>query len=107
MNYQIYLDVNNVEGTRMPFSMHNSSNTTCITTTGDHAQVSGLELDRVHDFVGVDVQPDGIVHFDDGVGITDGATVRGVQVRNILGSGLDLSDTAQLIFSFLKRKLPH
>merc|ERR1712111_28190 len=48
-----------------------------------------------------DVQPDGIVHFDDGVGITDGTTVRGVQVRDILGSGLDLSDTAQLIFSFL------
>ena len=94
MNYQIYLDVNNVEGTRMPFSMHNSSNTTCVTTTGDHAQVSGLELDRVHDFVGVDVQPDGVVHFDDWVGVTDGAAVRSVQEGNVLGSGLDCPDAA-------------
>ena len=96
-----YLNVNNVERTRMPFSVHNGSNTTGVTTTSNHAQVSSFELDGVHDFVGVDVQPNGIVHFDDGVGITDGTTVRGVQVRDILGSGLDLSDTAQLIFSFL------
>ena len=78
----------------MPFSMHNRSNTTCVTTSGDHAQVSGLELDRVHDFVGVDVQPDGVVHLDDWVGVTDGAAVRSVQERNVLGSGLDCPDTA-------------
>ena len=94
MNYQIYLDVNNVEGTRMPFSMHYSSNTTCVTTSSDHAQVSGLELDRVHDFVSVDIQPDGVVHLDDWVGVTDGTAIRSVQEGNILGSGLDCPDTA-------------
>jgi len=95
------LDVNNVEGTRMPFSMHNSSNTTCITTSSDHAQVSGLELDRVHDFVGVDVQPDGVVGLDDGIGVTDGPAVRGVQVGHVLGAHLDGLDTAELVFSLL------
>ena len=91
----------------MPLPGDDGSYSTSVTTSSNHAQVSSFELDGVHDFVGVDVQPDGIVHFDDGVGITDGTTVRGVQVRDILGSGLDLSDTAQLIFSFLKRKFPH
>merc|ERR1712156_577782 len=59
-----------------------------------HAQVSGLELDRVHDFVSVDVQPDGVVHLDDWVGVTDGTAIRSVQEGNILGSGLDCPDTA-------------
>jgi len=95
------LDVNNIERSRMSFPMHNGTDTTGITTSGDHAQISGLEFDGIHDFAGVDVQPDGVVHFDDGVGVTDGAAVRGVQVGHVLWASFDLADTAQLVFGFL------
>ena len=91
---EIYLNVHNIERTRMSFPVHYGSYTTCITTSSDHAQVSGLELDRVHDFVSVDIQPDGVVHLDDWVGVTDGTAIRSVQEGNILGSGLDCPDTA-------------
>ena len=81
--------------------MHNSTNTSGVTTSSHHAEVSGLELDTVHDLVGGDVQPDGIVGLDNGVGVPDGTAVGGVQVGHILWAGLDLTDAAQLVLSFL------
>ena len=37
--------------------MHDGSNTTSVATSSDHAQVSSLEFDGIHDFASVDVQP--------------------------------------------------
>ena len=85
----------------MSFPMHDGSDTTSVTATGNHAKVSGFELDVVHDFVGLDVQPDGVVSLDDRIGVTDGPAVGGVKVGNVFGSGLDLTDTAKLVLSFL------
>lgn len=42
------LDVDNVEGTHMSLSRRDNTNTTQIVTTSHHAQVAGLELDRVN-----------------------------------------------------------
>jgi len=81
--------------------MHDGSNTTSVTATSNHAKVSSFELDVVHDFVGLDVQPDGVVSLDNGIGVTDGPAVGGVKVGNVFGSGLDLTDTAKLVLSFL------
>ena len=85
----------------MPFPMHDGAYSASITASGDHAQVSGLELDRVHDFVGVDVQPDRVVGLHDGIRVADGATIRGVEVGHILGPSLDLADAAELVLSLL------
>jgi len=81
--------------------MHNGTHTSGVTASSHHAEVSGLELDAVHDLVGSDVQPDGVVSLDDGVGVPNSTAVGGVQVWNIFGSGLDLTDAAQLVLSFL------
>ena len=89
-----YLNVDNIERTRMSFSVHDSSNTSGVTTTGYHTKISGLEFNGVHNFVSVDVQSDGIVHFDNWVRITDGATVRSVQIGYVLGSSFYFPDTA-------------
>ena len=53
----IYLDVDNIERTLMSFSVHNGSNSPCVTASSDHAQVTGFEFDGIHDFVGGNVQP--------------------------------------------------
>ena len=58
------LDMNNIEGSRMSFTVDDCSDSTGVTTSGDHAQVAGLELDRVHDLVGVDVQSDNVVNLN-------------------------------------------
>merc|ERR1712088_16430 len=66
----------------MSFSVHNGTDTTSVTTS-------------------VDVQPDGIVHLNDGVGITDGAAIRGVQIWDILGTSFNFTDSAQFVLSLL------
>merc|ERR1719232_1022785 len=44
---------------------------------------------------------DGIIGLHNGVGVTNGTSIGSVQIRDIFGSGLDLTDTAQLVFGFL------
>ena len=44
----------------MSFPVHDGSDTTSVTASSDHAQVSSLEFDGIHDFTSVDVQPKNI-----------------------------------------------
>ncbi len=81
--------------------MHDGSDPTGVTASSDHAEVAGLELDEVHNLAGVDVQPDAVVGLDQGVGVADGAPVRGVQVGDVLGAGLDSLHAAQLVLGLL------
>jgi hypothetical protein len=39
-----------------------------------------IQLDEVHDLVGLQINLDGVVGLDERVGVADGATVVGVQV---------------------------
>merc|ERR1719384_1765970 len=84
------LDVDDVEGARMPLTGHDGANPASVTPTGDHAQVAGVELDGVLDLAGGDVPLDAVVHLDDGVGVADGSPVGGVQVGDGVGAGLSL-----------------
>ena len=93
--------MNDVEGVCVALSVHDGSNTTGVAASGDHAEVAGIELDEVHDFVGVDVQPDGVVDLDEGIGVPDGPPVRRIEVWDSLRSDGDLLDAAQLVLGLL------
>jgi len=95
------LDVDDVEGSGMSLTGHDGSHPAGVTSSGDHAQVARVELDRVLDLAGGDVHLDAVVHPDDGVGVADGAAVGGVQVGDGVGAGLDLPDLAQLVLGLL------
>lgn len=91
------LDVDNIERTRMTLTIDDGSDSPQIAATSNHAQVTRVELDEIHDFVGFNVQLDGIVHLHQWVGVTDGASIVGSDERNTLGSNLNTSDFAQLV----------
>ena len=57
-----HLDVDNVEGALVTLPVHDDTDTTSVSATSHHADVAGLELDRVHNLVGGDVNTDGVVH---------------------------------------------
>ena len=57
----VYLDVDNVEGSGVTFAVDDGSDATGVATSGDHAEIAGLELDEVHDLAGGDVQADRVV----------------------------------------------
>jgi len=96
------LDVDNVEGAGMSLAGHDGSHPTGVTSSGDHAQVAGVELDGVLDLAGGDVHLDAVVHPDDGVGVADGSAVSGVEVGDGIGAGLDLPDLAELVLGLLR-----
>merc|ERR1711942_398307 len=83
----------------MPLPRHNSSNTSTVSTSSDHAEVASVEPDGVLDFASGNVHLDTVMNPDSWVGETDGPTIRGVEEGDILWSSLDLTDTAQLVLS--------
>ena len=96
------LDVDNVEGAGMSLTGHDGSHPTGVTSSSDHAKIAGVELNSVLDLAGGDVHLDAVVHPDDGVGVTDGPAVSGVEVGDGVGAGLDLPDLAELVLGLLR-----
>lgn len=71
------LDVDDIEGTGVSVSGGDDSNSTQVMTAGDHAERSGVESDVLGDSAGLDVNDDGVVYLDVGVGVSDGSGVVG------------------------------
>lgn len=55
------LDVDNVERSRMAFTMTEDTNTTNVTSGGNHDQVSSIEFDVIGDLASGQVQNNGVV----------------------------------------------
>lgn len=91
------LDVDNVEGSRVSFTVDNGTDTTQISTSGDHAQVAGIELDVIGDLGCGNVQLDGVISLDDWIRVTDGATIVCHQEWHVLRAQCGLLDLAQLV----------
>jgi hypothetical protein len=89
-------DVNNVETAEVPLLVDDDTGPPHVTTAGDHADVSGLELDVVDDLVLDKVKLDRVVDLDGRVGVTDGAAVVGDDVGDALGAELVLADLEEL-----------
>jgi hypothetical protein len=61
----------NVKVTNVLLTVHDTTHTAHITTAGDHNQVSRIKFDDAIDLILGEVEPDGVVHLDKGVGIAD------------------------------------
>jgi len=94
------LNVDDVEGTRMLVSGGDDPDSAQVVSSGDHAQVSGVELHVVGDGATFDVQDHGVVHVDVGVGVTDRSGIVGYQKWNTLLSHADFGDSAEFVSSF-------
>lgn len=95
-------DVDNIETTQMSVSGGQNTDSTNIVTLNAVNEVTGLELDEVEDLARFDVDLDGVVDIDIGVGVSDGSTVVGDDVRNFIGANLLSGDLAELVLSFLR-----
>lgn len=75
-----------------------------IATVTVKAERTGVELDEVCDLAGVQVDADGVVDLDEGVGVADGAGVVGHQVGDALGADDDLLHLTQLVLRKRRRR---
>ena len=65
------LDVQDVETTVVALTVSDDTNTTHVTTTDGHGDDTGVEADEVGDFAGGNVDLNGVVDLDGGVGVAD------------------------------------
>src|SRR5690349_17263095 len=71
------LDVDDVEASNVTLAVGDDTDTASVTTTGDHGDVTDLELDELGELGGLQVELDGVVDLDQGIGVTEGASVVG------------------------------
>jgi len=65
------LDVDDVETTIVTLTVSDDTNTTHVAPTSDHGNGTGIEPDKVNDLASLDVNLDGVVDLDSGVGVAD------------------------------------
>jgi len=98
---QSVLDMDDIETTGVSLPVSNDTSTTHVTSTRDHDDVTSVKLHEVDDFVLFQIEFDGIVHPDDGIGVADGAAIVGNNVGDAFCAESDLSDFEELIGSLL------
>jgi len=95
------LDVGNVKASRVLFLGGDDSNSSQVVSSGDHNQVSDLELGKVGDLSGLDVDFDGIVDLDEGVRVSDGSSIVETNGGDSLVSKIDSLNLAELELGLL------
>lgn len=65
------LDVDNVEASVVALTVSDDTNTTHVTTTSDHDNGAGVELDEIGDLAGGEVNLDSVVDLDQRVRVAD------------------------------------
>lgn len=97
----LVLDEDDVERTWVLFDVKKFSNASTITSLGDGDGGASSELDDVRGLSGSEIDLYGVVHFDEGVRVTDGAAVVGDNGRDSLGTVVLFLDTAQFVSGLL------
>ena len=65
------LDVNDVEASVVTLTVSDNTNTSHVTTTGNHGNNSSIELDEFGDLAGGDIDLHTVIDLDGGVWVTD------------------------------------
>ena len=92
--------VDDFKGALVLFASVDDTDTTGVSTTGNHAQSTGVKLDKVGDFVGSDVNHDGVTFLDHRIRVSDCSRVVQLHARNALVAQLLLDHLAQLVLRF-------
>ena len=95
------LDGDDVEGTLVALNVLEGTNAAGVAALGEHDHGSELELEDVGHLAGGNVDLDGVVDLDVGVGVADGASVVGDEDGDLLAGDEDLVDTAELVGGLL------
>jgi len=76
------------------------SNSSKISSSGDHAEVAGIEFDPVLDFAGGEVDFDSVTDFAVWVGVADGAAVVGAEEWDAVLADADEFYATELVTGF-------
>lgn len=84
----------------MLFQSDDRSNSSDVISSSDHDFSSDFEFEVGGDFVGSQVELDGVVNFDKGVGESDGSSVMSDDIRDSFRSHSSSFNSAKFEFGF-------
>jgi len=93
-------DVDDIETTDVSISVDNNTNSSDVVTGGNHTKVASFEFNEIDNLTSGDVQLGGVIDGEFRVGESEGTTIVGDDVRDLVGSDSLLSDLDELVFSF-------
>jgi len=94
--------MDDIETSNVLFTVDDNTGPSHVAPTSDDHDISSIKLDKVDDLALLDIVLDGIVDMDEGVRVTNGATVVGDDVRNTLRTEGDSADFEKLVLRFLR-----
>mmetsp|Transcript_15758 Transcript_15758/g.40169 ORF Transcript_15758/g.40169 Transcript_15758/m.40169 type:complete len:275 (-) Transcript_15758:155-979(-) len=96
------LDVDNLEGSRVPLARGDHADAAAVLAANDHRDIAHVELEEVGDLARLDVELDHVVLVNARVRVADRPAVMRNDVGHLLGAQLDGLDLAQLVFGLLR-----
>lgn len=93
--------MHDIETTNVFLAVRDHTSTTHVTSTSNHHNVSGVEVNEFGDFALLKVKLESVVNLDGRVRIADGATVVSDDMGDTLGAESDLADFEELVGGFL------
>jgi hypothetical protein len=94
--------MNNIETTDVLLAMYNNTRTTHVTTTSDHNDVAGLEVDEIDNLVLLKIELDGVVRLNGRVRVSDGTAIVGDNVGNAFVADGNLANLEEFVGSLLR-----
>jgi len=95
------LDVNDVETTIVALTVSDDTNTTHVATTSNHSNGASVEVDEVADLASGQIDLDGVVDLDGGIGVADGSRIVRNQEWDSALAKLHTLDLAELVLGLL------
>jgi len=93
--------MDDVEGTGVVFDVGDDADSADVVALSDVGDVADLELHELGDLVSGNVQLDGVIDLDLGVGESDGSGIVSDDVRNLIRAQCLVCDLQQLEFGLI------
>ena len=94
--------MDDIETTGVLLALNDDTCPTHVTTTGDHNDITGIELDEIGDLVLLDIEFDGVVDLDVRVGVADSSPVVRDDVWDAFSTGGHFPYLEKLVAGLLR-----
>jgi hypothetical protein len=101
------LDGDDRKGSVVLLNVHKTSHSSSIVTLGDENHGTQVELDDVRHLSGSDIDLDRVVDLGIRVGVSEGPSVVGDGTGDLVGTNVDLGDSAKLVLSLFSVNSVH
>ena len=86
----------------MSLPVGNHTNSSQVSTSSHHAQVTSVKFDEISNLASLQDNLNGVIHLDEGIGVMDGASIMGHQMKDSFCPHKDLFYFAQFILGHLR-----